>query len=413
MNIRERFKQVMEQNNTTVPSCKWEFGYWGEAIDNWYEQGLPRKNPPVIPDKLTTPTASLYMPCWHSVKGPRLPAGIAVLGHGLYHPSQGFPLDSDVREALDMDIGQVLVDVNLLFHPMFEVEVVEEDDDYLTYIDVDGVTRRFSKATAVIPAAWDNVIKDKVCWEKLKDERLNLKDIKGRFPADWSQQLARFKKDDCVVTLGGYPQGYFGTLAHLMGYERLFYTYADDPEMIHDIQATFTKVWMAVYEEVFKEVDVDLFVFWEDMSAGSGSMVSPATIKEFMVPYYKKMTDFLRAHGVQTIFIDTDGYCMDIIPLFVEAGINGMYPIEVSCGMDLVEVRKQFPELCLMGGIPKSEIRHGAKRIDEILEPVAEVLKTGRYVPFGDHLIPPEVPWEQFKYYRRQLNRLIDNCGQV
>jgi hypothetical protein len=61
-----------------------------------------------------------------------------------------------------------------------------------------------------------------------------------------------------------------------------------------------------------------------------------------------------------------------------------------------------------MGGIAKAEFPKGRKRIDEVLEPPAEVLKSGGYVPFGDHLIPPEVGWEEFKYYRGHLNDLID-----
>jgi hypothetical protein len=61
-----------------------------------------------------------------------------------------------------------------------------------------------------------------------------------------------------------------------------------------------------------------------------------------------------------------------------------------------------------MGGIPKSEILKGRERIEQILKPAGEVLKTGGYVPFGDHLIPPEVHWEEFRYYRRRLNELID-----
>ena len=64
-----------------------------------------------------------------------------------------------------------------------------------------------------------------------------------------------------------------------------------------------------------------------------------------------------------------------------------------------------------MGGIPKSEIVKGPARIDEILEPVREVLNTGRYIPFGDHLIPPEVHWNEFSRYRRTLNELIDAAG--
>ena len=398
----------MENFNTGVAAPKWEFGYWGRTIENWYEEGLPLRNYPELQRNVTTPTSSLYMPCWNSIRSVKLPEGIAVLGGGLYHPTQGFVQDNDVRDALKMDTGQKLVDVNLLFHPMFETEIISEDDEYLRYIDIDGVKRIFSKKTGVLPSALENVIKDWPGWEKLKSERLNLENIRRRFPSNWNDLVREYRSGNYVMTLGGYPHGYFGTLAHLMGYEYLFYNYFDLPELIHDVQKTFTEVWLAVYEEVLSEIDVDLFIIWEDMSAGTGSMVSPSTITEFMVPYYKRLTSFLKEHGVNTIFIDTDGDCFDIVHLFVEAGITGIYPIEVSCGMDLVKIRKTFPKLQLMGGIPKSEIRHGRQRIDEILEPVGEVLKTGGYIPFGDHLIPPEVPWEEFKYYREKLNGIIE-----
>jgi hypothetical protein len=134
-------------------------------------------------------------------------------------------------------------------------------------------------------------------------------------------------------------------------------------------------------------------------------------VKEFMLPYYRRFISFLRGAGVKYIFVDTDGDCFDLIPLFVETGVNGMYPFEVSCGMDIVKVRQAFPELRMMGGIPKSEIALGPGRIDEILRPVAEVVRTGGYIPFGDHFIPPDVSWENFHYYRNRLNQIIDQCG--
>jgi len=219
--------------------------------------------------------------------------------------------------------------------------------------------------------------------------------------------LKKYRERDYPLVLGGYPHGYFGTLAQLMGYENLFYSYYDAPKLLHDILETFTELWIAVYSEVLADTDVDLFVIWEDISAGSGSMVSPSVIREFMVPHYQRLTGFLKAHGVNVIFVDTDGDCFDIIHLFIEGGVTGMYPIEASCGMDLVKVRRTFPELQLMGGIPKSEIRYSERRIDEILEPVHEVLKYGGYIPFGDHLIPPSVHWKEFSYYRSKLNTIL------
>ena len=408
MNTRERFLEVMLNFNRGVCPPKWEFGYWGDTINRWYDEGLAKKNPPRIPERISTPTASLYNPCWHSIRGDRLPAGIAVIGGGLYWPTQGFPIDNDVRLALDMDPGQILVNVNLLFEPMFELQILSEDEEHLTYVDIDGVKKMFLKETGVIPPGIEWIIRDREGWEKLKRERLRLDMVAKRFPSNWQELLRIYRNRDFPLVLGGYPHGYFGTLAQLMGYEHLFYNYFDAPDLIHDIQNHFTELWIAVYEEVLAQTDVDMAIIWEDISAGSGSMVSPAMMREFMLPYYQRLTSFLKEHGVKIIFVDTDGDCFDLIPLFIEAGVTGMYPIEVSCGMNLVKVRRTFPRLQLMGGIPKSEIRHGRKRIDEILQPVREVLRYGGYVPFGDHLIPPEIGWDNFSYYRTKLNSMLD-----
>ena len=409
MTVRDRFREVMAGGKAAAP--KWEFGYWGANYANWYREGLPQRRPPRPLTKTTTSASSLYIPCWNVLPKGELAAGMAVLGGGLYWPTQGFALDHDVQQACGMDPGQVLVNVDLLFHPRFEPRVIEETDTHMIYVDIDGVKRQFEKVTGVIPMALENPIRDWASWNALKAERLSLKDVKGRFPPHWKDLLQKYRNRDYPLCLGGYPCGYFGTLAHLMGYEHLFYNYADEPRLIHDINATFTEIWLAVYEEVLAQTDVDLFVIWEDISAGTGSMVNPVTMREFMLPYYQRLTGFLKAHGVKTIFVDTDGECTALIPFFLEAGVTGLYPMEASCGVDIVKVRKSYPTLQLMGGIPKSEIVQGPARIEQILEPVRQVLSTGRYVPFGDHLIPPEVHWEEFSYYRRRLNELIDSAN--
>ena len=141
-------------------------------------------------------------------------------------------------------------------------------------------------------------------------------------------------------------------------------------------------------------------------------MISLAMVREYMLPYIKRIGDFLKAHGVRHILLDTDGDCNSVIPLFIEAGVTGMYPFEVHCGMDIVKVRQQYPRLQIMGGISKSEIAKGRTRIDEILKPVEAVLKTGGYVPFADHFVPPDVSFENFSYYRSRLNEMIDRHGR-
>jgi len=414
MNTRQRFLEVMDFN-TDVRSLKWEFGLWGGTLNNWYEQGLPQKQYPEIETNITTPTSSLYTYAWSDrQKGRRrLPDGMPVMTGGLYWPTQGFPLDNDVRRHFNFDYTQVMVDANLLFDPMFDIKVLREDDNSMTYIDIDGVERMFLKKEATIPTSMKWPITDKASWEKLKAERLNVKDISTRFPKNWAKLLKDYKNRDYPLAIGGYPHGFFGTLSHLIGYENTFIWYATEPELIRDILETFTELWIAVYSEVLDQVDVDLWQIWEDISFGKGPMISPAMVKEFMNPYIKRVGDFLKARGVKVILLDTDGDCNKIIPVFIEAGVTGMYPFEVHCGMDIVKVRQQYPKLQILGGIPKSEITKGKERIDEILEPVEQVLKTGGYIPFGDHFIPPDVDFENFSYYRNKLNGIIDSAGKI
>jgi len=414
MNARERFRELGKLNRG-VRSMKWEFGYWGATIDNWYAQGLPLEQYPRLPsrrDEGRTPTSHLYMDAWNSVRSGKLPSGIAVMAGGLYWPTQGFPLDHDVRKHFQMDATQRLVNVNLLFCPEFATTILRETEDRLEYVDVDGVRRVFLKESATIPTAVGYPVRDRASWERIKEERFNVKNVRQRLPSNWDELVKEYRNRDYPLALGGYPHGFFGTLVHLMGYEETFVKYYDDPDLIHDMISTFTDVWIATYEEVMACTDIDHVQIWEDISAGTGSMVSPDVIREFMIPAYKRFTSFLRGKGVDLIFVDTDGDCHDLIPLFLEGGMTGMYPMEASCGMDIVRVRKDFPDLVMMGGIQKSELVLGKHRIDELLEPVKAVLKTGGYIPFCDHFIPPDVNFENFTYYRRSLNALIDAAGE-
>jgi len=413
VDARERFLEVMNFN-ADVRSLKWEFGYWGKTINNWYEQGLPKNQYPQISKEITTPTSSLYTFAWSDkCQGrDRLPNGFPVMGGGLYWPTQGFSLDHDVKSHLKMDYTQVVVDVNLLFDPMFETKLLNEDDKSMAYIDIDGVERTYLKEESTIPTSMKWPIRDKASWEKLKTERLNVKDISGRFPKNWPELVKEYNNRDYPLALGGYPQGFFGTLSHLIGYENTFIWYATEPELMHDILNTFTEIWLAVYEEVLKDVEVDHWQIWEDISFGKGPMISLDMIQTFMNPYIKRVADFLKSRGVNIVLLDTDGNCNSIIGVLTEAGVTGMYPFEHHCGMDVAKVRKEHPNLQMLGGIPKSEIAKGKERIDQILEPIPEVVKSGGYIPFGDHFIPPEVDFENFSYYRNKLNEIIDLAGK-
>ena len=138
-------------------------------------------------------------------------------------------------------------------------------------------------------------------------------------------------------------------------------------------------------------------------------LASPAAFREFLVPEFRKITDVLKAYGVPVIMMHTDGDCRSLLPLFVEAGANGVHPFEVTNGQNIVEVRDAFPDLLIFGGIDKKAVAAGKAAIDAELDGKLPVmLKHGGYYPYLDHAVDPTISLANFTYYRHRLREIVE-----
>lgn len=320
--------------------------------------------------------------------------------------TEGMPYKNQWKEHLDLDKGVFKLPVNLGFFPEFKQEVIEVQGDYNIVQDRFGVISKIQRNVSSIPHYLSFPVKDMNDWKKLKEQRLNPKD-KGRFPGNFDEIAKECNEGDYVVRIGKYPFGLFGTIRELMGVEEFLVAFYEDPELIHDMMDYLTDFWIELYEIAVQKVKIDWIHIWEDMSGKTGSMISPALVKEFMLPNYKKITNFAKLHGIPIISLDTDGNCSELVPLFIEAGINFIFPFEVNAGSDINEYRRQYPKLGMMGGIDKMELAKGHDAIDDELERVRSVFEKSGYIPMLDHGIPPEVSWENFNYYMTRLKQII------
>ena len=195
----------------------------------------------------------------------------------------------------------------------------------------------------------------------------------------------------------------------MLGQEQVLTAFYDDLQLVRDIIDHMCSFWVALYGQVLDQIDIDMAYIWEDMCYKNGPLISPAMFRELMLPAYQKLTGFLRARGVPVITVDTDGNCWKLLPLFIEGGVTAVLPFEAQAGMDVVEVRKAFPRLGIMGGMDKRKMAVGREAIDEELErKIPFMLGHGGFVPSADHQVPPDVPWDNFRYYRERLNRIIE-----
>ena len=127
------------------------------------------------------------------------------------------------------------------------------------------------------------------------------------------------------------------------------------------------------------------------------------------LPYYKKWIGLLKSSGIRTVLVDTDGYFDKLIPLFLEAGVDGFGPMEIAAGMDPVRLRKEYGKtLCMLGGIDKREIAKGKGEIEAELRRRAPIISQGGYIPSIDHSIPPSVSLDNFNYYLELKRKFLN-----
>lgn len=295
-------------------------------------------------------------------------------------------------------------DIEYLLFPGFERQVLGEDERTVTVRESNGVVYRYSKAGSTIPEQVECPVTDRYSWDKLKAERLQ--PDPGRIRTNWADFRAAIQRGGLVVQMGNFPFGVFGTPRELLGVEALLMAFYDHPDMMKDMMQHLTGLWVWLYEQAAKEVQIDHIHIWEDMSGRQGSLISPAMIEEFMMPCYDMVWDFARRHKVRVISMDSDGDVSDLARIMTKRGVNVMFPFEVQAGCDILEYRKQYPELGIMGGLDKRVLALGKAECDREIERCAKMLEHGRYIPSFDHLIPPEAKWENLVYVAERIGKL-------
>jgi uroporphyrinogen decarboxylase len=310
--------------------------------------------------------------------------------------------------------------------PPFKPEVLSEDENSIITRDPRGIVLKNLKKSCSMPDFIDYPVHNRKEWEKYKDERLQ-PNAGGRFlkpgcawnlwndvpwtpataqeaTAPVAEQASREKRP---VAVGTFPWGVFGTARDMMGAEELLITFYTDPALVHDIMDTFTDLWVSLYEQVAKYVQIDHVHIWEDMSGKQGSLISPAMIEEFMMPNYRKIHEFVKSHKVALTSVDSDGLVDELIPVMMRNGMNVMFPFEVQAGCDIEKYRRLYPTLGIWGGLNKHALAVDRSAIDVELAKAQRMLKHGRYVPCLDHLVPVDVSWDAWVYYNKRLKEIM------
>ncbi len=306
------------------------------------------------------------------------------------------PNNTDLSHSIMVSAG-----TRSLAVPAYEPRIISEDESTVTLINVSGQTVKCLKESLKtewgMPTFLDWPVKDRATWNELK-KRLDPNTPK-RWPSDWDAYVQKMNgvSEPLSLSVGSF----YGELREWVGSERILYMFYDDPGLIEDMMEHMLYFETEVIKRVLKDIKVQAATFWEDMAYKAGPLISPAMVRKFMMPRYKKITDLLHSYGVDVIFMDSDGNVEQLVPLWLEVGINFIWPFEVAAGNDAVALRKKYGKDLIIGGtIDKRALIKGKEAIrEEVMSKVPFLLEQGGYFPSVDHTVPPDVTFENYCYY--------------
>ena len=203
--------------------------------------------------------------------------------------------------------------------------------------------------------------------------------------------------------------GFFWFPRVLMGIENHLYSFYDEPELYHKICSDLADYIIGELPKIYEICHPEFMVFSEDMSYNNGPMISEALFDEFILPYYERVIPEIKKYGTKVI-VDTDGDVSMMIPWLIRAGVDGVLPLERQAGVDLVKLRRQYPDFLFIGGFDKMTMSKGEAAMRAEFERLLPVMRAGGYVPSCDHQTPPGVSLENYRIYVRLLKEYTEKA---
>jgi uroporphyrinogen decarboxylase len=146
--------------------------------------------------------------------------------------------------------------------------------------------------------------------------------------------------------------------------------------------------------------NIDMIKIGDDLGMQNSLLMSPKMYRQIVKPIHADYISFIKSRTKAKVFFHTDGDVFDLIPDFLEMGVDILNPIQTSAGKmsNLGELKKKFGKnLIFCGAIDThhvlpfgtpDEVRAEVKRIIQLLG------QGGGYMLASVHTILPDVPAE-------------------
>jgi uroporphyrinogen decarboxylase len=291
-------------------------------------------------------------------------------------------------------------------------EVLEETDEWIVRRNGNGGALKTWKDRSGTPEHVDFHMTTRKIWEEEYRPHL-IGSIKARVmdPGKMQQNIDAHHAAGRFAEMGGIFL--WEILRASLGDMTLYMAVYDDPDWIHD----FNRVYTDLFKEAFlmqKEAGVlpDGVWLYEDLGYKDRLFCNPAIYEELFFPYYKELIDLYHSCDLPVV-LHSCGFQETAIPLIIDAGFDGLNPMEVKAGNDIMKYAEQFGDkIAFVGGLDARLLASGDRALIEkgVTDFMVGMKERGASFIYGsDHSIPPNVNYADYCFslevYRRHRER--------
>lgn len=170
---------------------------------------------------------------------------------------------------------------------------------------------------------------------------------------------------------GGCGYGIFESSEDLVGFESLAVLQYMDPDLFADVFVKIGDLYVELWSEMIRKYD-DLFVFYrmgDDLGFKSSTLLEPDTIRQHILPQYKRVIDTVHASG-KKFLLHSCGKIFEVMDNIIDLGIDAKHSNEDEIAPFEEWIRRYNDRIGLFGGIDVNTIC--LKSYDEVYKTVLE-----------------------------------------
>jgi len=184
--------------------------------------------------------------------------------------------------------------------------------------------------------------------ERMEKERLD-KDRERKEYRRWITDIQRMIGDDTVICAYPVNIGICGCWNYGL-IEPFTYLYYSEPNVVSEYLALKTERAIEKVDAIADRTLSPVVLIADDLASKTGPVFSPAFLRKEYFPHLTKLISRWKSYGLKVLY-HSDGKYKILIDDFIKCGVDGFYCLEPAAGMDIIQLKKEYPGMIWAGGL--------------------------------------------------------------